>query len=187
MSFQRDYEQAAFSRTKMPKDGFKSIAELREFAARVTTQWVWSWTETSLKQYIYKQLDPQIDSLIMKILGLKKDYHGWDVDHCNGRMSVLRDIISDTAKDTISVWLDAHLESVLKTPLTKTEIQNLQKEYKHVFFQEVKERVVQQAHEDASKVVDNAKLGTDSELQKLVDEFQGLDLLAHTDLGNVQD
>lgn len=168
---------------------FKSIADLHRAATDATNAWLADWTKAKLDKHIEKMLTNQVNSIIRKVCGFEKDGWNkqWRVDHCNGRMSMLSELISTHARDMFSQWIDENMQHVVAEPLSKQTIGHLEDDYRCELRQLLDREIQNRAQEDANKLLNyitTTPFEENSELQKLWASIDGLETLAQADLGN---
>ncbi len=107
----------------------KAIEELTPKLEKATETCLARFTEASLTSMIDTLLQAQIEQLSLSILGLEKDTwsKNWKVDHCNGRMSALTELISFRVKDLVSSLIEEEVEKWFNGKDKQTYINNLRK------------------------------------------------------------
>lgn len=179
----RDHEEPP--RAKAPKNGFKTLEALAEFVGKTTNQWLWSWTEESLQKFLYSKLDREAESILRRTLGFEKDTftREWKIDHCNGRMSALSELITGLATTKFQQWVEANIDKVTAKPLTAKDIKNLRDSYREHFYTHVSRRVYDRAQEDAEQFLKNfSGLQEGNPFQQVIEKVLGVEELSKTEL-----
>jgi len=178
-------EEASHPRTSPPRDGFKTLAQLKKFTAEIARQWLWSWTTESLKEAVYKDLNQQIVTLLMQTVGFTRDnYMGssWKIDHCNSRMSALRNLLTAQAEDIFRDWLAENMNHFKDIKLTVKDVKEANKHYKECLSSLLKEHAQREAEKDAELLFQEILNKDDTELKRLIASFKAMDELADTEL-----
>lgn len=116
---------------------------------------------------VLDQLRTGIRKSVLSTLGFAEDSwnRGLSVDHCNGRMSAVRDYVSDRVKQVLRDEADKLFDSEKeRKSLAKEMAPALKREFKDVFMSEVADTIRQQAQEAATEFV---KELVSSEMEKL--------------------
>lgn len=71
----------------------------------------------SVAQEIVKDLNKQKREVTLRLLGLDSRYREWEVDHCNGRESLITQYLAEQSKETIRAWVNEAVQEVLTTEL----------------------------------------------------------------------
>ena len=108
---------------------------------RLTNE-VYAETLTSLKQNIKKT--------VLRTLGFEDRYSGWEVDHCNGRMSDVTSLISEKVRTAFREQAEQVIEAEGKTLFTGLH-PAIRKEFKEEFLKVVRANIRETAHTAAKK------------------------------------
>lgn len=181
------YIEREIPHAKIPKNGFKSLEQLAKFVGDTTNQWLWSWTEEKMRKFIHRRLDNQVEKVIRKVLGFSEDWGEWRVDHCNGRMSKLSDLISNRASTLFTQWIDENLDQVTAKKMTKKEQNALAKEYRDLFMRRCRDEIRHKAKRDADEFLTKfSGFAVDSPfnvaISELMDATDNMETLAETEL-----
>jgi hypothetical protein len=122
----------------------------------------WLGKRKGIADEITKLLDGRVQEIIGKLLGFDAHWGVWEVDHCNGRSgsSAAGDWLRDAAQGAVSGWLT---EQAGKLPtLPKAAITSLRGDYLEAFQNELRDRLISKAKEDAlaafQQVIDDYEL-----------------------------
>lgn len=89
---------------------------------------------------------------VLQIVGFSNSWDKWEVDHCNGRSSVLTEYMSGKVKDMFRAefekMLQPEIEDILK-PVKKAFLD----EFKHAFKREVQGLIYNETREQAKKFI----------------------------------
>jgi|WetSurSiteA1Bulk_404760.scaffolds.fasta_scaffold11078_8 hypothetical protein len=105
-----------------------TIQEILDDADNFSKKWVIE-RQINLKEHVYKVLDAQLQTIILKVLGLNDHWGKWEVDHCNGRSgnSTIGDYIKETAKDHVASWVK---KAIGKLPSIPTDaVKSIRKDF----------------------------------------------------------
>ena len=120
---------------------FKSIDDVTEVITEITQEWVTSWNKDKLQKLLIQRLDKAALDFMLKVLGFNNHWEGkWEVDHCNGRMTVINELLSFKAKQEVSNWLDVNLSKMLTTSLWDKLRESLEKEFYRIISSELRYR-----------------------------------------------
>jgi len=122
----------------------------------------WLGKRKCIADEITKLLDGRVQEIIGKLLGFDAHWGVWEVDHCNGRSgnSAAGDWLRDAANGAVSEWLT---DQAGKLPtLPKAAITSLRGDYLEAFQNELRDRLIKKAKEDAlaafQQVIDDYEL-----------------------------
>lgn len=119
--------------------------------------------EAEVNKYV-SNIKPKITDILEKsvlsLMGLEKNYHsGYDIDHCNGRNSVLIDAFRQIAIDEAKKIASTYKPS-------KEDILNFKsafaKEYKSQFNYAVRDIIRARVNSDCEKLLSEIKLDVDT-------------------------
>ena len=90
-------------------------------------------SQSSIRKEIEKRIDANIDQTIKNVIGLDYSWNRVEVDHCNGRMSMLTKVVEGTAEQILKNKIDEYIPSL---QLSVAE-QNAIKKELHTKFKEL--------------------------------------------------
>ena len=169
----------------------ETIEELRKQVEEATRESVGAFIK-GLPQLINQRLE----SSVAKVLGFSDTWGNtkdWDVDHCNGRTSVVSNYVSERARDIVhkvaeSVITEKVIRNVMKEcrdALLKDAKEQARREYKTLLYDKIHKLAEEKADEDAKKIFDEIdQISTDIEL---ADPEAGKDPVGHAVMEDVID
>jgi hypothetical protein len=126
---------------EMPKDDtsvtmLKIAAQFRQVFNDEMAKQVHEYNGQALAQEIISQLNRDRHATIWKLLGLENRWgNGWEVDHCNGRKSVITDMMADSVGTEVREWLNESIREVIATNRPK-----MKAEFRKALEREIKEQ-----------------------------------------------
>ena len=99
---------------------------------------------------ITKLLDGRVQEIVGKLLGFDAHWGVWEVDHCNGRSgnSAAGDWLRNEVSGAVDRWI-ADQAGKLPT-LPKAAIASLREDYAEAFKNELRDKLINKAKEDAA-------------------------------------
>ncbi len=113
-------------------------------------------SDEAIESYVDRVLTQQRDNIFAQALGFEIDHwdHKWRINNTNGNMSrsAAGHFIQEKARISVNNWLEENAGNLPK--LDKNAVASLQKTYKEIYRNILKNRVTQLAEDDADKEVD---------------------------------
>lgn len=134
-----------------------TVGSVMAVVAEEVESWLHSHSDESVRKTVRKMLDNKLQQVIYKVLGMENDWgRGWRVDHCNGRMSDVRELIENNARKEVSTVLS---EFLMKKVHTKAFLKPMEKalarEYEEVFRRDLLRMAREKASKDARQLLDD--------------------------------
>ena len=146
----------------------ETIEDLRKQVEEATRKSVGEFIK-GLPQLIKQRLEASVAG----VLGFSEGWGKWDVDHCNGRTSVVSNYVAERARDIVhkvaeSVITEKAIRKIMKEcrdALLRDAKEQARREYKQLLYDRIHELAKEKADEDARKVFDEIdEINTDIEL-----------------------
>lgn len=114
-----------------------------------------------------RTIQTRLEQAVAKMIGFEKDTwnHEWKVDHCNGRMSVISDLIGKKAKQAAVAAAD-QLNFVVTPEIQKA----MNEEYARCFNDALRDQLRQHVHRTVSNMLEKAAASNTIEVE-LVNEL----------------
>jgi hypothetical protein len=111
----------------------------------------WLGKRKGIADEITTLLDRRVQEIIGKLLGFDAHWGEWEVDHCNGRSgnSAAGDWLRGAVQGAVGAWLTAQAGKLPTLP--KAAIKSLRGDYLEAFQNELRDRLIKKAKEDASE------------------------------------
>lgn len=81
----------------------------------------------SVTEQIINDLNAQKRQVTLRLLGLDDRWGRWEVDHCNGRNSLITQYLADGAEKAIQQWVNDAVKEVLTTELKSKVMEDAKK------------------------------------------------------------
>jgi len=145
----------------MTADAPKAIQQI---AQEAKDEWVKNHGAKQIRDYIRKELDTQLQQIMLSVFGLEKDsFHGYRVARVNGNEPPIgKQLKAEAESAAQKIVNDLVASDTLMPQLSKTEINSIVADYKHVLAYNVKRQVISLAEQHASElaraIVDTVQL-----------------------------
>lgn len=164
----------------------KSVGDVLNLVALITDEWVREWDAKTVRTHVHKVLNFKVDELIYNVLGISKRWDKWEVDHCNGRMSDVRELIKDAARDEAQKVLSAEVDRVIKSKKFKQAMrQAITADFIDSFQYELNRAVREKLQDRLPELVDvelNKCLGDLTSLNETIAKINGIKKLREDNL-----
>lgn len=131
------------------------IDSLLPLIASAIAEWKAKNNEHLIKEKVTTQLDKEAKQIMLKLLGFKDEYGGYQLDYCNGRAgeSSAGDFLRRTQADAIKTWLSTVAMPSLSPKEEGVLRGSMQKEYFYRFKAQALQSAKQQAEADAKELI----------------------------------
>jgi len=123
---------------------FTTIEQVNEAASEYVSKYLAGLTKEKLEAILEAHLEKQLLSVCAQAVGFEHHWGAWEVNHTNGRKSVITDICSEVVKDK----LRAAMDELITTPtITKLWAKTLKEELNEQLYYVMRERARKRAEE----------------------------------------
>ncbi len=128
------------------------VSKARQTLAEKTSEALANYTPEKLIATTMAQMRKDADEIVAKMLGMNNSWGGWEVDHCNGRMSNITNYVNKAA----GAEVDAFLKEVLtperfKKAINQKAVDSILKDYGRTYVDMVRQRVYKYVNELAEE------------------------------------
>lgn len=127
------------------------INQFKTKVASITKKCVTEHTDDIIEDLIKKDLRNVTYGVFAKILGFDNRWGKWEIDHCNGRTSIISNYINAAATLKIKEWIDNQLENL--PTLSETQLNAIKKDYLEKYNRNLRELLSAAAEKKAKEDV----------------------------------
>lgn len=140
----------------------KPLDKVVETLATAIQQWEIDNSPSIIESKVRHVLDKNLQEITLKLLGFSNNWGRWELDHCNGRSgeSAVGDYLRQIQKEAIDKWLSTIEIPPLTQKMRKELGTHARNEYFRALEHHITDMAVDQATEDAKKILDSV-LSTD--------------------------
>ena len=144
-----------------PKKEKKVVAvptpnELKELYEEGIAEWVAKeGNPGEVKGHIKRLLDQGRDQILFGLMGFRKSWDKWEVDHCNGREPAVSQMLKSHVKQGLEEWLAEQAGDMPKPPASVLAM--IREEYKKELSRTLVKQAKDQAWTDANDILNGLK------------------------------
>lgn len=114
-------------------------------------------TESAVRKIVRDRLNQQVNETVLKVIGFENRWGKWEVDHCNGRMSALSELVKNVAQSEFQTWFKENMGRGPK--LTTEQRKAIVCEFDEAVLRAAREAAKRKAADLGSKALNNALAG----------------------------
>lgn len=105
--------------------------------------------ETLSKEKIIREIENIIRDSIPSLLGLTHSFGRWEIDRCNGRKSILTDMINNKAQEIAQ----KEINKIKDIKLNTEQIKAIEKDYTDNLIEKIERNLREESYKEADRIV----------------------------------